>query len=207
MTDLDVTGRMLAALGGSLEPWHHQCHAASLAIVKARIFPVARVARGTCKGVGGQHSWVVLSNDCYEPKARIVDPTLWSYDSTVEGIWRGSYKAARHTPMGGFGSIWEWGRPPTASGPAIPLTPKFALSRDAQHFLDLLGPLDRKGWSSLMAAPSGGWPMGEIIAAMDDTETLTAWVPIDRVGMLTDRNPGGLYLPGEPDAQDPQETA
>jgi hypothetical protein len=28
---------------------------------------------------------------------------------------------------------------------------------------------------------------------MDDTEALRALVPIDRLGMLTDRNPGGLY--------------
>jgi hypothetical protein len=30
---------------------------------------------------------------------------------------------------------------------------------------------------------------------MDDTPDLEALVPIDLLGMLTDRNPGGLYLP------------
>lgn len=28
---------------------------------------------------------------------------------------------------------------------------------------------------------------------MNDTPALSAVVPIDRIGMLTDRNPGGLY--------------
>jgi hypothetical protein len=39
-----------------------------------------------------------------------------------------------------------------------------------------------------------GWPSSEIIAAMDDTDELRALVPIDILGMVTDRNPGGLYL-------------
>ena len=42
-------------------------------------------------------------------------------------------------------------------------------------------------------APVEDWPAGEIFAAMDDTEGLKALVPIDKLGMLTDRNPGGLY--------------
>lgn len=60
----------------------------------------------------------------------------------------------------------------------------------------MLGPLDRRAWHLLASqAPVLGWPAAEIIAAMDDTEELSAFVPIDRLGMLTDRNPGGLYLP------------
>jgi hypothetical protein len=30
---------------------------------------------------------------------------------------------------------------------------------------------------------------------MDDDERLSALVPIDILGMLTDRNPGNVYLP------------
>jgi hypothetical protein len=40
-----------------------------------------------------------------------------------------------------------------------------------------------------------GWPAAEIIDAIYNTPELTTWVPIDIVGMLTDRNPKGLYLP------------
>ena len=43
-------------------------------------------------------------------------------------------------------------------------------------------------------APLNGWPFGEFIAAMDDTPDVTALVPIDLLGMYTDRNPSGLYL-------------
>lgn len=240
---------ILKALGGKLEPWHHQCHAASVAIVRARIFPEARVARGHCKGVG-VHSWVVLGMDCYDKDAVIIDPTLWSYDPTVTGIWIGDYGfptetevdddlddvdlndadysgddydpedpdgernydpvaqvdrrrerlaapvwPGRHLPDGGFGLIWNWGRPSPATGPAVKLTPTVPLSRDARNFIDMLGPLDEHGWATLVSrAPRGGWPADEIIAAMDDTEKLAARVPVDRLGMWTMRNPGGLYL-------------
>ena len=85
--------QIMDALGGDLAPWSRQCHAASIAIVRARIFPHARVARGWCQGVPGQHSWVVVGGgDDYTPacydreRAQIVDPTLWSYDKNVSGI-------------------------------------------------------------------------------------------------------------------------
>jgi hypothetical protein len=45
-------------------------------------------------------------------------------------------------------------------------------------------------------APVLGWPAGEIIEAVCDTPGLgEVIVPVDRIGMLTDRNPDGLYLP------------
>lgn len=180
-----------------LDRWSHQCHGASIELVKSELLPAgARVARGTCKGVGGQHSWVVIG-DPYDPKAQIIDPTLWSYDDTVKGIWYGSAKDERHVPFGGGrGTIWDWGRPADPTGPIIELTPRDRLSSDALRFLETVGPLDRQGWWVLMRAPALGWPAGEIIAAMDDTEALTALVPIDLLGMLTDRNPGGMYLDG-----------
>ena len=181
-----------------LDQWGQKCHQASLALVKAGVLGTSRVARGSCRGVGGQHSWVVLGNDCYDPNATIVDPTLWSYDRTVEGVWVGSMRDRRHQPHGYYGgqTIWEWGKPAPATGPVITLTPAAPLSPAAQHFLALLGPLDWQGWAMLVSnAPVLGWPAGEIIAAASDTPGLGAAVPIDRLGMLTDRNPSGLYLP------------
>jgi hypothetical protein len=136
--------------------------------------------------VGGQHSWVVLGDDCYDATAEIVDPTLWSYDSTVEGIWYGSYRDKRHTPFG-KGSIFRYGRPDTPTGEIIKLSAP--LSRDAQSFLDLLGPLDRRGWAVLAHAPIGNWPAAEILGAMHDDPRLSALVPIDIIGMLTYRIP------------------
>ncbi len=57
----------------------------------------------------------------------------------------------------------------------------------------MLGPLDRRGWATLAHAPVEGWPAGEILGAMCDSG-MEAVVPIDIIGMLTDRNPSGLYL-------------
>ena len=187
-----------AAIEAALAPlaqWAGQCHAASVALIRSGAVPGARVARGSCKGVGAQHSWVVVGPDVYAYNAAIIDPTLWSYDRSVVGIWYGSAADKRHLPHGGAGNIWGWGRPDVAHGPVIRLMPKTPLSLGAQRFLDLLGPLDREGWMILAQAPVAGWPAAEIIAAMDDTEALSALVPIDRLGMLTDHNPGGLYLP------------
>lgn len=170
-----------------LERYGRQCHAASIALVQAGIGD--RVARGTCPGVGGQHSWVVIG-DPYRPTL-IIDPTLWSYDSSVKGIWVGVDHG--HRPFGA-GQIWDWGKPCAGNGPIVPLTPKVPFSQEAKLFLEMLGPLDERGWSALTKAPVGGWPASEIIAAIDDTEQLSVFVPIDILGMVTDRNPGGLYL-------------
>lgn len=174
----------------------HQCHAVSLAIVKAKIVPNGRVARGAANGVGSQHSWVVAGDDVYDPTAWIVDATLWSYRDDVEGVVTtfNIMGGWRHTPHG-YGSIWDWGQPTAGGGKPIELTPHDELSRAARTFLDLLGPLDMQGWMQLAHAPMMGWPSSEIVAAMYDTEFLRALIPIDIVGMLTDRNPQGLYLP------------
>lgn len=169
-----------------------QCHAVSLALVKSGKVGKARVARGFCRGVGGQHSWVVLGWDCYADDAVICDPTLWSYDSTVKDVWFGSATDRRHLPHGA-GSIWRAGRPADPTGPIVELPGVASLSRMAQDFLSLLGPLDRQGWGILANLPMGGWPSGEIIEAMykGGMEEL---IPIDIVGMVTDLNPGGLYF-------------
>lgn len=77
---------LIDALGGSLEAWAQQCHAASVRLVNSGVFggQFVRVARGGCRGVFGQHSWVVVGRDCYADDALIVDATLWSYDRAVE---------------------------------------------------------------------------------------------------------------------------
>ena len=177
-----------------LDGWDAQCHAASLTLVKHGALGVCRVARGGCKGVGSQHSWVVLGDDCYDPRAVIVDPTLWSYDDTVRGVWVGSYRDGRHTPHG-KGSIWKWGRPADPTGPIVTLTPRKPFSGVAKVFLGILGPLDFEGWRQLAHAPVENWPAAEILDAIEHTEGLSGRVPIDILGMITDLNPRGLYLP------------
>jgi hypothetical protein len=191
--DLAAVEKVLAPL----DRWALQCHAASLLVVKSGVVGQARVARGSCTGVGGQHSWVVLGGDCYDDNAVIVDPTLWSYDDSVTGVWVGTYRDGKHTPHG-KGNIFQWGRPnPAAPGEEMELTPARPWSRQAQAFLDLLGPLDKRGWIMLAHAPVEGWPAGEILAAIANTPGLEGGVPIDLLGMVTDLNPQGLYLADE----------
>lgn len=168
--------------------WRHQCHVAAMAIVNAGL--ADRVARGSCRGVGGQHSWAVIG-DPYAPDL-VIDATLWSYREDVKSIYVGSPDRFGHRPHGA-GSIWAWGHPKPATGPRIKLTPKTPLSVAAREFLAMIEPLDRAGWSVLAHAPVGGWPSGEVFAAMDDTPALAQIVPIDILGMTTNRNPGGLY--------------
>lgn len=181
---------------GDLERWHHDCHAASVRLVRARVLPNARVARGACIGVGGQHSWVVVGHP-YEPEL-IIDPTLWSYDPEVEGIEYAGRKAQmkRWQPKG-RGVIWQYGCPQSGGGEEIVLA---GLSAQAETFLEMCrdtseGPLDRQFWGGLFNGPMVGWPAAEILAAADDDPRLAALIPIDVLGMLTDRNPEGLYLP------------
>jgi hypothetical protein len=188
--------KVAEAIAWPSQGWAHRCHEVSLAIVKAKLWPGSRVGRGWSQGVIGQHSWVVVGDDCYAADALIVDPTLWSYDETVTGIWYGSAEDGRHVPHGA-GNIWRYGRPQDRTGPAIELVVK--VSPMAEHFLQLAGPdgLDDRGWAFLAHAPVGGWPAAEILAAMADTPGLGTLIPVDRLGMLTNRNPGGLYLPGD----------
>lgn len=187
--------------------WYRQCHAASLALVKAGVYgPDARVARGVCRGVGGQHSWIVFPAPghegwdsrqegplAYSTAAIVADPTLWSYDDSVTGLWTGS-NLGRHKPHG-YGSIWNYGKPtPVGHGEEpITLTPTEPLSDAAAYFLMMCGPLGRRGWSDLANGPMQGWPSAEIIAAMDDTPALSALIPVDILGIVAERDPEGLY--------------
>lgn len=185
-----IKTRVLEVLA-PLNKWKHNCHGASLAVIKSAIG--GRVARGWCLGVMSQHSWVTLG-DCYDPKAIIIDPTLWSYDRKVKGVWIGTLASGRHKPHG-VGSIWAYGKPAPPIEAPIRLKPRTLLSAEASYFLSLLGPLDLRGWNTLANGPMEDWPAGEVLAAMDDTKELSSLVPVDRLGMLTNRNPGGLYLP------------
>ena len=190
MSPTELRDKALQALDG-LESWSHQCHAAALKLVQSGVLGPARVARGGGEGVIGQHSWVVLGDDCYDDDATIVDPTLWSYRDDIEGVWVGTYRDGMHMPHG-KGSIWAWGRPEEATGPVMVLSPREPWSGEAKLFLELLGPLDERGWIQLAHAPVEHWPAGEIIDAMCESG-LEVYVPIDIVGMVTTRNPKGLY--------------
>lgn len=175
-----------------LGDWTQNCHAASIKLVKSGVLPHARVARGWCFKVPSQHSWVVVGDDCYDPEAPIVDPTLWDHHDDIGTVWVGTLQNGLHSPHGA-GTIWEWGHPKAPTGPIVKLTPRKSFSNDALLFLDILGPLDEKGWRELAHAPTEEWPATEILPAINDSFD-SEWVPVDIIGMLTDRNPGGLYL-------------
>jgi hypothetical protein len=178
---------------GPREAWAHQCHATSLALVKSGLLPAgARVARGGCRGVRSQHSWVVLG-DPYDSEVEVVDVTLWSYDASVDTVYQGAASLRPHVPHGS-GSIWEYGRPPEPEGEVIPLA--VDPGRAGSDFLRLALPegLDQEGWRVLAHAPVGGWPAGEVFTAMNATPKLAALIPIDVLGMATDVNPKGLYF-------------
>lgn len=183
---------------GPLDRYAHDCHSASLALVRSGLLgPDARVARGLLRGVLGQHSWAVVG-DPYDLDAPRVDITAWSYDLRVPRVWvTDGPKVSTHRPHG-HGHIAAWGVPECGNGEDVPLAVE--VGRDATRFLALVARnnnrsgLDARGWMSLLShAPVDGWPAAEITAAADDTPRLKAFVPIDRLGMLTDRNPGGLY--------------
>jgi hypothetical protein len=170
------------------------CHVVSLAIVRSGIYPGARVARGHASGVGiSQHSWVVIGNP-YDKNAEIIDATLWSYDERVPDLWTGRGRDEVHYPQGA-GHFMRGGRPSHHGETTVTLTPAVPLSTLALTWLEMVGPLDYRGWAEVAHLPVEGWPAGEILGAMDDTPVLGALVPIDVLGMTTDRNPGGLYLP------------
>lgn len=179
------------AIGKPFAEWAHQCHAISLAILKTGLVGKGRIARGWCNGVRGQHSWIVLGEDCYDPKATIIDPTLWSYDPGVIGIWQGNYGFGRHKPHG-MGSIWEAGKPQHTGRDTIILD-REGLSDAACLFLDMVEPLDFGGWAELCNNAIEDWPAKEIITRIAERDETKHIPKIDIVGMVTDLNPSGLY--------------
>jgi len=187
-------------IGIPIDKWVNRCHEVSLALLKTGAFGSGRIARGWANGVVGQHSWIVLSDDVYDPSSVIVDATHPSFHRLYELsggktpilVTEGAAERS-HRPHGS-GSRIEAGPPECGDGEPLWLTPQAELSDEAQDFLSLCGPLDRRGWANLANGPMRDWPAGEIIAAMDDTPEVAALVPIDILGMVTPRNPNGLYL-------------
>jgi len=186
------TDRLAELIDTPFAKWAHGCHHISLRLLRTGVFGPGRIARGFAPGVGSQHSWIVLGDDVYDPLAACVDPTIWSYVDHLPGIRVGPAIAMQLRPHGS-GSIWDAGKPVSRGGPPVELTPSFKMSGPARRFVEMISPLDRSGWNILFSLPMGGWPSGEIIAAADDTPDLTALVPVDILGMVTDRNPGNLY--------------
>lgn len=186
-------------IGIELERWPGNCHGISLEVVRNRDklgegWERARVARGFAKNVPSQHSWVVLGDDPYSHVVPVVDPTMWHYMQAPPSIWHGT-NYRMHAPHGSYGTIWDKGMPPHPEREVMELEGADKLSEEARSFLDVLGPMDLHGWMWLANAPVQGWPASEIIGAMYDDVRMRAFPPIDIVGMLTDRNPRGLYLP------------
>jgi hypothetical protein len=178
------------------DDFRHDCHSVSLALVRSGLLgeggPSLRVARGACHGVGGQHSWVVMGHP-YDDQAIIVDLTLWSYSPHQPRIWLGSMQSRLHTPQG-YGMIYDSPRPQDYGGEILEVDSS-GMSPEAQHFLKIIGPLDYRGWGLLWSRCGMlGWPAQEILeGALDQHPGMAALVPIDIIGMVTDRNPQELY--------------
>lgn len=214
MGDVRLPSRkvMTAALGG-LRQWSKRCHEASLHLVRSGVLPEgARVVRGWHPNVPSQHSWVVIGDPYgggYSPPGEpdgnqplfptIIDPTLWGYLGTMPSIAIGRGNTGntgtifQHRPYG-----WGYRREgalPQPQSRLIQLKGYARLSGEAKAFLKREAPkgLDFRGWHQLVHDPVQGWPSAEIIAAAADDPQLKALIPIDIVGNLTDKNPGGLY--------------
>lgn len=175
-----------------MSQWKDRCHEASVALVRSGVIKGARVARGSCRLVPSQHSWVVLG-DPYLTATVILDPTLWGHTRVSPEVWIGKRNRWGHRPHGA-GNIYDWGRPNPPTGKVITLTPpKGGWSGIAESFLKQLGPLDFEGWRVLTQAPVQGWPATEILTQLRKHPQLGAFIPIDIVGMVIGDECGGLY--------------
>lgn len=186
---------LLERTGRTAEQLWRQCHVASLALVNLRIWPGARVARGVAYGVHGhQHSWVVVG-DPYDGDAPAADATWWSFQHEGEPphIRYGTQRSLGLTPHGS-GFIFDAPYPTSGGGPVIP--PPASLDGDALRVVRQFGPLDAQGWAMLASLPPAGLPHSrDILTAMWQDDRLRVYCKIDVVGMATDLNPSGLYLP------------
>lgn len=199
--ELPGIDELVARAGMPLGTWWHNCHNVSHALVRAGIWPGARVARGWAKGVTGQHSWVILDADPYDPDTRIVDPTLWTYDMLTPGVVATTVDAGSHRAHGHGPHIMQAGRPDAPTGDTIELSRRGRAclsngSLGGKFWMDMFGRLDRRGWSTVLNGTMVGWAAAEIVEAAWWTPELRHIVPVDLVGMLTDVNPMGVYLPG-----------
>jgi hypothetical protein len=186
------------AVGVPYPQWGRRCHEISLKLLRTGRFGRGRVARGWCPGVDSQHSWIVLGDDVYDPNAIIVDPTVHAYVPEAFGIYVQYIGESPHRPHGygyrtGISDVLDAEARDPDAYENVDLTPASPLSPVTLGFLDALLPLSRAGWAVLAEGPMCGWASGEIIAAMADTDELRALVPIDILGMVTDRNPSQLY--------------
>jgi hypothetical protein len=195
MAKPDLTLKAVEEAIGPLDGFYHLCHGASLALVRSGLLPDgSRVARGCAPGVGGQHSWVLVSpqNGPYDRSNWVVDLTLWSYTPEVSRLYVGKASQWPHIPHGS-GSIWRGPhRPPEPESEVIDLD----LPPMARKFLDIAAPdgLDALGWHILLNGPMEGWPAAEVIEVAYQHPKLREYIPIDYVGMLTKSNPGNLYF-------------
>ena len=155
-----------------------------------------------CSGVGSQHSWVVLSGrpgSMFEKKVPILDPTLWTYRDDVEGLYFNTAGGTPwHTPKGA-GDLWDFSCPQSVGGDE--LIPREPITGGATAFLAFLkaqvgGPLSYGWWMRFFSqCPMANPPiLRELIDACYRDERIRGTIPIDIVGMLTDHNPGGLYM-------------
>jgi hypothetical protein len=189
---------LVEAIGG-LEMWARQCHAASLALVRTGLLSnKARVARGFHRHIMGQHSWVVIGNP-YLRSAKILDPTLWSYEGAPPAlvVYRHG-NAEDYFPKGAgkidLTALNLHARSMSRNAEVIRLD--VGMNKEARDFLAHITPprgMTFECWHALANAPIEGWPAKAIITAMAQHDRLKALVPIDVVGMLTDLNPGKLY--------------
>jgi hypothetical protein len=184
-----------AAIKIPKKQWARQCHSVSLAIVQSGLLGRSRVARGFAQGVASQHSWVVCGDDCYDASATIIDATLWSYVAYVPVVWHGTLNDGIHIPHGMYPI--DMSQFPAGVGNLIKLNRNagFTLAGKAWMRRFANKGLCANQWHWL-ASRAGciGWPAGDIYQAMYRTRAVSALIPVDRVGMLTRINPGGLYL-------------
>jgi hypothetical protein len=189
-----LTEAMVEEAIGPIDRWHHNCHGASLALVRSGLLPEgSRVARGGAKGVGSQHSWAVVTPKIgvYDQSNWVVDITLWSYVPEAPRLYIGKARQWPHVPKGS-GHLRQ--APAECTGPV--LSTDVELSSGAKMFLDMWAPLgmDHRAWHILLTGPMQGWPSKEIVAAASHTKSLAHMVPIDILGMVTDENPCNFYF-------------
>lgn len=183
--------------------WHNNCHAVSLAFLRKGLVE-GRVARGSAEGVG-VHSWIVLAQEpgvkpnCYLDTAQILDPTIHCWHPGMEPLWQGIMADGMHH-LPGRDSIWNHGCPLPGDGPPLELVvPDGPDPMGRRAFLKLLettggGPVTMETFRALYHGPLQGWPAGALLdLLLDQHPDFETWVPIDVVGMLTERNPDGLY--------------
>lgn len=78
-------------------------------------------------------------------------------------------------------------------GAENPLDLETVKDEAAREFLRQ-NPLDASGWIQLFNSRVDSYPAKPIIEAAELDSNLSGFVPLDLAGMLTDSNPGKLYL-------------